>query len=96
MAKLSDYLLKVSSDEASGNPEERARFRRGKISAKRSMKAAGLSDDQIEAVLSGDSSQVREQLIAELGEKRVDELGLAPVANGWVEMVAWAETDPDA
>jgi hypothetical protein len=94
MAKLSDYLLKLSKD-----PDELKRFQSGRTSAKSSMKSAGLTDDHIEAVLSKDPGKIREHLVKELGgEKSMEGFGLRLEPPEWVQEVSahlWSEPDPD-
>jgi hypothetical protein len=60
---LAEYLLKLATD-----PTEFVRFRESRAEAKRRMQEAGLTEDQIEIVLSKDPDRVKAAIVAESGE----------------------------
>jgi hypothetical protein len=64
---LAEYLLKLATD-----PKEFARFRESGAEAKRRMREAGLTEDQIEAVLSKDPARVKAAIVAESGDALQD------------------------
>jgi len=64
---LAEYLLKLATD-----PREFACFRESEAEAKRRMREAGLTEDQIEAVLSKDPKRVKAAIVAESGDALQD------------------------
>jgi hypothetical protein len=60
---LAEYLLKLATD-----PPEFARFRKSRAEAERRMREAGLTEDQIETVLSKDPNRVHAAIAAETGD----------------------------
>jgi len=61
--RLTEFLLRLAL-----NDSETQRFLRGPQHAREMMAEAGLSDDQIDAVLSRDSSRIQVLVIEETGD----------------------------
>lgn len=60
---LTEYLLKLATD-----PDEFARFRKSRTGARQQMRAAGLTEEQCDVVLSRDSERVHKAIAAETGD----------------------------
>jgi len=61
--RLTEFLLRLATDV-----ESQAKFRRSKSAAMKMMEEAGLTCEQQEAVLSGESRRVQEAVILETGD----------------------------